>query len=152
MSKRGIAVLVCALLGTSAIAGCGGSDDESLTKAEFVRQADAICKKADAKRDTEVKAAIEKQQESKRSMTNAEGEDLIVDVALPPLDEMTAELADLGEPEPEGEKATAMVSAFEDGLEVIEDDTAKVLQGSVDPFKSAKKLAVDYGVKACSEV
>ena len=49
MLKRYGCAVAIALVAAGAGAGCGGDDDEkALTKAEFIKQGDAICKKAAA--------------------------------------------------------------------------------------------------------
>lgn len=146
--------LIAVLLGVFAIAlvgaGCGGGDDtgSGLTKAEFVKQGDAICAKADAKKNSDLKSAFEQQAKEGKQLNKSIERQLVTEVALPPVATMTEELADLGAPD---EKAGAIVTAYEDGVSAIEDDPGSVLNGS-NPFEEPDKLALEYGFKRCSEI
>ena len=134
------------------VIGCGGSEDDTIAKSEYVERADAICGKAEAKRDAAVKAAVRAQKEVGKVSTQSFGERLVVDVALPPLEQMTEELADLDQPKDGASDAEAMVTSFEAGIEQAEDEPAEILNGTVDPFKDAKRDASALGLKECSQL
>jgi len=148
---------VCvALLGVLAIlvvgVGCGGDDDEggSLTKAEFAKQADAIC----ARQESEKNKALEKAyaDAGQGAGQQKEQERIIADVALPPVAVMAEELADLGTPSGEEEKAEEMVEAIEAEVGKIEDDVAGTVEGKVGTFDKANKIAQEFGMKACAAI
>lgn len=150
MFRKVVAITAGVLAVLAVGAGCGGDDDSSsLTKAEFVKQADAICKKQEEKKNNELTAAYEKLGKEKKE-GKKEQEAVITDVALPPISQMTEELADLGAPEGEEEKVEEMVGAFEEEVQKIEDDPAGTLTGKVGTFDEANKLAKDFGLKDCS--
>jgi len=142
--------LIAALLGVLVIslvgAGCG--DDSSLTKAEFIQQGDAICAKAESKKNADLEAAFKKQVNAGKPMNKAFEQNLVTTVALPPVVSMTEELATLDAPD---EDAEAIVSAYESSIEGIEENPSSVLDGS-NPFEEADKLAANYGFKACAEI
>lgn len=134
------------------VGGCGGSDDDTIAKAEYVKQGNAICAKAVADRNVAVQAAVKKEEAGPGKPDEAFSEELVIDVALPPLTQMTDELAALSDPDPGADEAAAIVGSFETGIEEVEDDPARVVKGTVDPFKDAKEQAAKFGLKACSNV
>ena len=152
MLRRVLASCMAAAAVLAFAAGCGGSDDDdTLTKAEFSKQGDAICKRANSDQQKALTAAY-----AKLSKEGAKGkkveEDLISNTALPPIAEMTEELGDLGAPEGEEEKAGEMVKAFEDEVQKIEDDPRGALKGTVGSFDEANKLAEGFGMEACAAI
>lgn len=154
--SRGIAILATAVAVVALMGGCGGGSDSgsstaSLSKAQYIKQGDAICAKAEKKKNTDLEAAFEEGSKGNKPLSKAAEQELVTTVALPPIATMTEELAALGEPDTEGEEAAAVVAAFEDGVQTIEDDPAAVLKGS-DPFAEADKLAAQLGFKACDEI
>ncbi len=153
MSRAWVAALICGLLAAFAVAGCGGSDEDSLTKAEFIKQADAICAKGDAAREKVVQAAIKEEENGEQGpQGDAAGEEFVLDIALPPLAKMVEELGELGEPTTGGETANKIVTGFEEGVELIENEPLRVLEAKVDPWDEPKELGRDYGMKQCSEL
>jgi hypothetical protein len=143
-------IAVAALLALAS--GCGGgSDDDSLTKAEFSKQGNAICTRANADQQKALTAAYAKLNKEGAKGKKVE-EDLISNTALPPIAKMTEELADLGTPEGEEEKAEQMVEAFEEEVQKIEDDPAGALSGTVGSFDEANKLAGEFGMNSCASV
>jgi hypothetical protein len=132
-------------------AGCGGGDDDSLSKAEFVKQADAICTQKEAEKNKALEAGFQQAGKEGKKGKKVE-EELVTDTALPPISEMTEELGDLGAPSGEEDKAEAMVEAFEEEVEKIEGDPGSVLTGAGGEFAKANKLAKEMGLKVCSQI
>jgi hypothetical protein len=135
-----------------AIAGCGGGDDETVTKAEFTAQANAICAKTDAKRDAAVTAAFKKQEASGKGSTDAFSQELISTAVVPPFNQMTEELSELEAPDPGAEEAAAVTAAFEKAVRHLEEVPVEDLDPQVDPFGVAKAKATAFGLKKCGEI
>src|SRR6476469_8714375 len=126
VERKGIAGLllggfvVMALL----LAGCGGGDDETaLTKAQFVRQGNAICKSQTEAREKILSAAL-KRAEKQKAFTKAEKEEAIVEL-MGPYEEMTAELKDLGAPQGDEKQVEAITEAMEEAAAEVEKNPAK---------------------------
>ena len=147
-------MLIGLLMATMVASGCGGGDDDSsLSKAEFTKQANAIC----SKRENEKNEALTKGYENPEkygidSKGKKAEEELISKLALPPIVTMTEELGELGAPEGQEEKVEAMVRAFDDEVGEIETDLKGVLTGEVGEFAEANKLAKELGLDACSSI
>ena len=144
MSKRITALAAVVALAVIA-AGCGDSGEEALTKAEFVKQADAICKEHDKQVQVDFQSYIE---ESKTPPKD-EGAKLIETVFFPNIESEIEELRELVPPEGDEDQVTEMLDATEAGLEKAETEPDRILTLEANPFGDAKQLATDYGLKVC---
>jgi hypothetical protein len=133
-----------------AAAGCGGDDDETtaaqtLTKDEFIAQADEIC----AAGDDEIEAAA---QDLGASPSQEEATQLVTDVALPSVQEQRDSIAALGAPEGDEDEVQAILASLDEAIAAVEADPASVLSSSSDPdnpFAEVDQLAQDYGLTDC---
>ncbi|HEX5592855.1 MAG TPA: hypothetical protein VFX35_05860 [Solirubrobacterales bacterium] len=128
-----------------AFAGCGGSSEETLTKAQFVEQANKICRAGENKRAKRVNELLEEQASKKPSAKPKD--DIIFDV-IAIYEETTGELSELGKPEGEEEKVDAIVEAMEEAADRVHANPQSALTGDL-PFRKANKLAEDYGLDSC---
>jgi hypothetical protein len=130
-------VLTVALLAALAL-GCGGSSEAApLKKAQFIKQGDAICATAQAERE-----------DQRKEMAGQSSESDVMQVLLQPIENMTKELDDLGVPVGQEKRVEAIVVAYEDGIAKLEADPGG--PDSVAAFRTASKLAADYGLTGCS--
>lgn len=140
-SLLGIVVLLFALVA----AGCGGGDDtESLSKSQFLKQGNAICKEGEEERG---KLIIDASGKLKQEASVEEQEDLVLEV-LPTYEKTTRELDELGAPEGDEEKVDAIVEAMEEAAEKVEANPGTALVANV-PFKEANEQVEKYGLKSC---
>lgn len=160
MSKRFFAVA----LGVFVIAlfvGCGGGSDSSsgdstgstessssLSKAEFIKQGDEICKTGDAAIEGEANEFAKENNIDTEKPTEAQQEEVIEQVVGPAIERQSEEIADLGPPEGEEEAVEDIVEAVGHGADEIEEDPKAVLEGG-NPLAEATKLAKAYGFKVC---
>ncbi len=146
--KTAVIGMVCVLAVVAF--GCGGGGgDETIAKAEYLEQGNAICEKARDKRNAEVEAASKKQKASGGKLDSAFAEELVIEV-LPSLTQAIDEIAELGAPDPGAKEAEAMVASYRTGIEEVEADPASALGGPADPFGEAREEADALGLKACS--
>jgi hypothetical protein len=132
--------------------GCGGSDEESISKAAYVKQGNEICEEAREQKEDDVMATLAKRGDDAGLMNRAESEAMFTDDVLPAVTQMIDGLVGLGEPDPGAEEAEAMIAAFEAGVDEYEANLAKTLRVGNEPMEEAQDLATDFGLKACSEV
>jgi hypothetical protein len=140
-----VGVVALALIG----AGCGsdsiGSGDSAApTKAEFIKQGDAICQKAN-----ELEIARLKALEGPGGSAEADQEKQLRVVILPAVRKEAEEIGDLVPPEGDGGKVKAIVVAYEAALSEGEEDISTLLDGSSSKFTKAFTLAQRYGFKIC---
>ena len=125
------------------IAGCGGDDDDRLSKAEFLEQGNAICKKG----SDEIDAAGSKAfagEPSKRELTAFAGRTLV-----PNVQRQIDGLRDLSPPENDEAKVKSILDSAQTDLDKLEADPQLV--ATEDPFKETNQNAKEYGLTACAE-
>jgi hypothetical protein len=148
LSRHGIALLLA--LAVAVPAGCGSSGgSDAPTKAAFIKQADAICKKAD---DEQAKALEElaNKKGSLEKLSNAEQLDLAVELGLPPIQKEVDDLEELTPPSGDESKVGAFVESIEEATKRAEADPS-LLSAGTGPYGKADQLGKSYGFKACAE-
>lgn len=147
MNQRAFAVLVTVLAIVAVAVGCGGSDD-SLTKAEFTRRADAICKKGEEERIAGVQENGQdfRNKISKKAMAAIQKK-LLTSVIVTTLETESDELAALGVPDGDEDEVDAILAAHE---QVVD----KVRKSGLDEESLGEfsKLAREYGLEGCASV
>lgn len=155
MSKRPIVLFAALAAFAMLVAGCGSGGDSSestssLTKAEFVKQGNAIC----AKGNKEIQEGFEEfEQEvgSQKQPTKAQLTEAIETIVLPAVRQQVEGVKDLGAPSGEEAKVEAITDAAEEALEKGEEDPASLTTEKADPFAKANELANEYGLVKCGE-
>ncbi|HEX3359949.1 MAG TPA: hypothetical protein VHS74_03055 [Solirubrobacterales bacterium] len=159
--RQQLVALSCVAAVTILGAGCGGggtqpsteaprSPDAAPSKAEYVRKVDAICIRATQRKEAAGRAALTQLSQSGKPFTVAEERSVAVKAALPPLERMVEEWAELGDPPKESENATAILRSFENALAAIKINPAYALAHL--PFAKPEELAKEYGLKACAPI
>lgn len=146
----GIGVVVAALTIGAFAAGCGDGGDStasaSVTKAQFVKKATAIC--ADRKKRWEAKVASAKKEfEAEDASLDEEGaEELVSSSLLPLMKEELEELEDLGAPAGDEEKVSKILEARSEAIAKIEQSgvAAVYKPTTLGPFD---EQAGKYGLK-----
>jgi hypothetical protein len=142
--KRLFLTAACALVATAAI-GCGGDDDEALTKAEFLKQGNAIC----AKGNKEIDAGANKTFEKGKQPSKAQITKFAEDTLIPSVESQIDQLRDLKPPSADEDQVNKILDEAESALDETKDDPS-VFATNKDPFKKANSLAGAYGLKECA--
>lgn len=154
--RPSLAVAVAGFATLLLLAGCGGSDSSSdgaapsasdspsaLSKADFIAQADAICKAGNAKL-SEASSTLT------ATSTQEDFEAFVTDVAIPDLQSQHDELAALGVPAGDEDTISTMLGNLQTAIDDISADPSKMLTSSgVSPFEDANQLAQSYGLTEC---
>jgi hypothetical protein len=145
------AISLCLTLALAfGVSGCGGGSVESttttadptLTKAQWVRQADAVCAKADQRQGTLFGKL------NQLPSPPAENEAAWFEyVVVPPLESEVKELTGLGVPQESRMAVEGFLHAFAVAVNKAAKSPAVILTAS--PFKAAEKLALRVGFKTC---
>jgi hypothetical protein len=157
VSKRSIALFAALAALAMIVAGCGGDDDStgttgSLTKAEFVKQGNAICAKGNKELDEDFeKFAKEHNLSENKRPSNAVLTEASEDILIPVVSDQIEQLRDLGAPAGEEQQVDEILTAAEEGIEKGEEDPVSLTAENGGPFKKANKLAKDYGLTKCGE-
>lgn len=154
MNKAFLMALAVLVALAAVVAGCGGGDDSdtsaSLTKAEFIKKADAICEEGNESINTEVDEFAEEKGTTPEKMTKEQQEEFVEQVVAGEIHSQAEEIGDLGAPSGDEEQIEAMVEAVEGGADEIEEEP-KALFGKTNPLAEGTKLAKEYGLKVCGE-
>jgi hypothetical protein len=158
------------------LGGCGGGDDGgnggtaetpskeaqapttqtteteqgALTKAQFVKLADAICGRNFQTRSSELLKFARKV----KSETQETAERAVAEIFLPTYHRELKELEALavrGTPEGDEAQVTAILEAFAESVEEAEANPVVVVSGANKPLEEARRLASEYGLKNCPE-
>jgi len=152
--KRNLMLLAAGVLATGLIAaGCGdGNDDESSdtgtdaatapTKAEFVAEANEVCKQGNA----ELEAAGE--ETFKGKPTQADLEAFVTDTLVPNVQGQIDDIRALGIPEGDEAVVNGFLDDAEGVLDDLEADPSLLDKG--DPFAAVNKELAAYGLTTCA--
>jgi hypothetical protein len=156
LSIRAFSLILAAIVAAALVAGgCGGSDSlgssgeitvetGSLTKAEFIKRADAMC------RDTRIQAMrkFRALAEDLQSVRPPAASEKIVDTVLVPVyEELIDQVSALGAPKGDEQEVAGFLNTLQRNLDLAEKEPAKAL-GS--PFKGAAEQAEKYGLIGCA--
>jgi maltose-binding protein MalE len=162
LSKRPITMLAGVVAIAIVAAGCGSSSDDTsgssdttettaaLSKAEFIKQGDAICTKGNKSIETEANEFAEENKVNTKKPTKAQKEEVITEVVAPSVRKQGEEIAELGAPSGDEAEVEAIVAAVEGGAEELEEDPNLLIEGK-NPLAKGSKLADSYGFKVCGE-
>lgn len=150
--KRLIALGAAVLAACLVAVGCGGGGDDastaSLTKAEFIKQANAVCKKGEEQIETDF-AAYVKGHEDIRKPTEADFSKLVDSVLVPNAEKEIEDLRALGLPSGDEDQVEAILEAREESVEAAEDEPEVVVKDGEKVFGKASELAISYGLEDC---
>lgn len=161
--------MFCLGIGISAtllfLVGCGGGSQGdagqitvttgSLTKDEFAKQANEICRKArhQYSRAFKGKAELVNQElaqadpAEQAQLARAAQQRLVDNITSPHFEDLIDQISSLGAPSGDEESVTDMLSALQQGIEDLQAHPAKLLEL---PFERASSLARAYGLDTCA--
>lgn len=143
----------------TAAAGCGGDESASgneltttsLSQAEYIEKADAICKETEERLQADFGGYIqEKQGQIASKPSDAEFGEFVGTVVVPNLEREIEEIHALGAPDGDKGELEDYLLKVESGLERAEDEPQLVaIKGGEKIFESARQSAQAYGFKVC---
>lgn len=157
MSKRGIYLLAAVLAALLLTAGCGSSGssttsaDEitvetgSLSKAAFIKRADAACQAARKQFDREY-AIFLKEKFGKGANENALQAELVDTILIPSYSKDVEEISALGAPSGDEQQVGSFLKALQKRLEELHEKPSEL---SNEMFAEPAKLATAYGLDGC---
>jgi hypothetical protein len=142
---RAIAAVTCALFALL-LTGCGSSGStEALTQAQFLKQGNAICRKAEEERGKIISAAG--RDFSPNGDVDAQQANILKE-AVATYQQAAGKLEELGAPAGKEKKLEVLVAAMEEAAQRVESDPQTATVSNV-PFKDANKLAEELELDAC---
>lgn len=142
-------VLLSGLVGLALVlAGCGGDEETTaLTKQQFLKQGNAICKAQADERENQVEEFAAKLDPTAK-VGNEVQEKLMLQV-LPTYEKATEELKALGAPEGDEKKLEAITQAMDEAAAGAREDPVAAAR-TKKPFIKANELSVEYGLDRCA--
>lgn len=135
--------------GREADGSSAASKGPSLSKAQFIKQADAFCRKADSVQEVGLQKAGK--EGALKNPSKAEQEKLVTEIGLPPLRVELEEISSLSPPKADEAKIGEIIQALEGAIEESEEAPIRVTLGQGNPFERVNQMAGDFGFKDCSE-
>ena len=152
MSKRLVAMLVGVVALAVIAGGCGGGDDDALTKAEFIKRGDAICKKIGTKSREEFDRAATKFLREGGTPNRARGNEQAERFLIPARQAQIEGVRDLSPPSDDEDEISAMLDDAEEAVEESEASPKIIFYPKTDPFVETDKLMKEYGFKVCGSI
>lgn len=165
MSKGILVSALTAIALAAIVAGCGGDDDSSSSsaastggeatavagpsKAQFIKEGDAICADANEQGEKEAEEFADDNGFQLEKATEAELEQAIADVLVPSLNRQAEEIGALEVPAGDEQQIEAIVTSLEDAATAIEEDPSRAFEAEA--LKKPSELAARYGFKVCGE-
>jgi hypothetical protein len=138
----GLALAAIVATGTMLVA-CGGDDE--LTRAQFIRQADAICKKGNKQIDAAAQEVFTRNQQP----SSAQLEQFATETLIPNIQRQVDDVRDLDEPSEDGDRVNEFLDSAQSELDKGRDDPLYVT--SEESFSKANELGQQYGFEVCSQ-
>jgi hypothetical protein len=156
LNKQLLGLLAALVALAAVVAGCGSSSDTtesteasestaSISKPDFVKQANSICATTEEKSNEEVNEFFEEEGLSKGEKPSQELEEQAVEeIVLPTISSQLEEIRALGFPD---EKAESILTSAEEDLEQAEEEPSAIFSGNL--FAQTNKEARAYGLTVC---
>lgn len=145
-------LLSAALAVVLAIPGCGDSQDGTttvgVTKAAFIKRADAICAKSYNQRRSGFLSFVQNARDEPFSDIR-EIRRFADTVLIPTRQQQVEELRALGAPSGDEDDVEAILEAYEEGIEKAEEDPRAAVTSTFGVFVKATELAEEYGLENC---
>lgn len=147
VSKGAVGTLLAmAVIAMTLLAGCGGGEDTTLTKSEFVSQANAICKKGEEERLKIFQS--EAQKLSPKEQKEQQKQEEVVLAGLRAYEKAAEDISALNAPAGEEKDAEDLVAAMEEAAGRVKASPGTALVSGL-PFKKADQAAEKLGLSEC---
>jgi hypothetical protein len=154
ISSNQLALFSCALVALL-FSACGSSDQDStskLTTAQFIKQADRICKKENVERIAALKTFSKEQSlGAGEEMTKAMFADVTRETLLPLIQQQIDKLRDMGIPAAAEDRVEAILNEEEAAIEKADAEPLSVLDPETSPFAEPTKKSKSFGFAICAQ-
>lgn len=144
----GLAVAAILTVGLVLVA-CGSSNDNStttaLSKSEFIKEGNAVCKKGNQK----INQAANTQFPKGAKHTQADFTNFVNDTVIPSVQSQIDGIKALGAPTGDEALVNSITASAQSALDKVKKDPTLVTGNKADPFAQANKAATAYGLTVC---
>jgi hypothetical protein len=158
LNRLSLVLVVGAMAIGLVAAGCGSSDDSSsdsaasLTKAEFIKEGNAICTKGNAEIESGYESFSKENDLSEtKAPSEAVQEEAAEEILIPAITTQLEELRALGTPEGDEGEVDEILTGAEEAVEEGEEDPATLIGSDAGGFTEVNKQARAYGLTVCGE-
>ena len=150
MRFKAILTTLALVVASAAIAvGCGSSDSDSttseaLSKSEFLKQGNAICKQG----NQEINAAFNDAFGGGSKPSQDEIDQVVTDTVVPSIQGQIDDLSALTPPSGDEDTVNNILDEAQTALDQVKDDPSAIT-GKDDPFAQANQDAKAYGLTVC---
>jgi hypothetical protein len=139
------------------VLGCGGGESPAISRAQFVREASAICGRTRDRIQSEF-AAYGKSREGREAVRAEKAGELTYGeeavrvgrrIVIPAMRRQFDELRALGVPAGGEERAKVLLAAFGAGVGKAEAHPERAAQDGTEAFGKQERLAEEYGLENC---
>src|SRR2546423_10101304 len=138
------------------LAACGSSINNNstttaaaLTKSEFLKKGNAICKKGNQEINKVANQTFSKKKYPNGPPPKSVQVKFATDTVIPSVQSQINGIKALGAPKGDEAKVNAIVTSAQAALDKAKKDPAILLQNGPGPFKATNKLTNAYGLKTC---
>lgn len=160
--------IAVALVALFAVSGCGGGGDGdsatassggpvtveagSLSKAQFVKQARAICTKSHEGFERDAVRILKQQKADPTKASEGDPEaELVLDAFVPNFQSQIDQVSELGAPRGDEDEVSAFLTALQEAVDGANQDPRAFVRSEADLGK-APKLAKAYGLEECASL
>lgn len=148
--RKSAYALAALLLATGVAAGCGGEDDEALSKSDYIEQGDEICRESGERIDAAAEKTFADLGRNERPSVE-QITPFVEDTLVPEVEKQISGLRDLAAPEEDEDKLNEIYDGVEEAANRVEEDPGLLLEEGADPFEEPNTAAQEYGFKVCGE-
>lgn len=138
-------------LGVPAL-GCGSDDSTTATisKAEFIKKADAACKQTDKELEQDFLAFVAKNNiDFQKDVPEGQAREMVDSILTPAVEREIKVIRALGAPSGDEAQIDALINGLETGLQKAEAEPQIILHETDKAFKDSSVAAQRYGLKTC---
>jgi hypothetical protein len=135
-------------------AGCGSSNNDNstttaLTKAEFLKKGNAICKKGNQQINQVANQTFTKKKYPNGPPPKSVQTKFATDTVIPTVQSQIDQIKALGAPKGDEAQVTAIVTSAQGALDQAKKDPSVLLSNGPGPFEQTNKLSKSYGLTVC---
>jgi hypothetical protein len=138
-------VMIVAALG---LAACGGGEQKAISKDEYLKRAQEVCKKGNADLQKASDSAFPNLKPGEKP-TDDQIAVFVRKTVVPEIRKQVKALRDLPPPKDSQDKVDKIYDALDQGLDKMNDDPKLLLSGT-NVFSKADELGKKYGLSVCA--
>ncbi len=142
---RRLAAVATVLVAGALVAGCGDSNDDALSKSEFVAKASAVCTTNNKKIEAAANDTFGKGRPSA-----ADVEQFTTQTVVPVSQDTIDKIKDLSPPKDDEDQVNAILTSAQTATDKLKADPSSNTDQN-NPYAETDKLAKAYGLTACSD-